>query len=152
MKKNKKILLILLMGLLTVGCTNQYFIVNSDNDKFYGTFKSRDFSHGDVQMHSSDYSINCAGVLFINSFEKTKDDNNKKNSEAIIQLSCDDGRLLNGKLRGYTVTNWSGEAYDQYNKKYEVDVVSKKTYKNEVGIKKIPKVNYDDLINDLVKY
>jgi len=150
--KNIKILFILLIGLLTAGCTNQYFIVDSGNEKFYGSFKSRDFSYGDVQMRSFDNKINCAGVLFINSFEKTKDENNKKNSEAIIQLSCDNGRLLKGNLKGYTLTNWIGEIYDQYNKKYDINVVSKKVFKEETGANKISKINYDELSENLIKY
>ena len=36
--KNIKILFILLIGLLTAGCTNQYFIVNNVNKKFNEPF------------------------------------------------------------------------------------------------------------------
>jgi hypothetical protein len=146
------LLLFLIFCFLCTGCTNQYFIVDSGKETFYGSFLSRDFSQGDVQMQSEDNKIICAGVLFINEFSKTKDDNNKKASEATIQMSCNDGRVLKGLLKGYTLTNWTGEIQDQYNKKYNINVVSKKVYKEETGLKKISKKDYNELIEELVKY
>ena len=151
MKKYSFIALLLLATLCT-GCTNQYFTVDTDNESFHGAFISRDLSHGDVQMQNEKGDVQCAGVLFINEFDKTKDDNNKKYSEASVQLSCSDGRLLKGTLQGYTTTNWSGKIQDQFKKEYELTVISKKEYKNEFGNAKYTKQSYLGLIEKLVKY
>ena len=151
MKKYSLIALLFLVVLCT-GCTNQYLSVDADKESFYGAFTSRDFSHGDVQMQSKNGDVKCAGVLFINEFDKTKDDNNKKYSETNVQLSCSDGRLLNGILQGYTITNWSGKIQDQFKKEYNLTVVSKKEFKQDFGDIKYTKQSYLDLIEDLVKY
>ena len=150
--KRFNLIALLLLGILCTGCTNQYFTVDTDKESFHGAFISRDMSHGDVQMENESGDVKCAGVLFINEFNKVKDDNNKKYAEANIQLSCSDGRLLKGVLQGYTTTNWSGKIQDQFKKEYELTVISKKEYKNEFSNTKYTKQSYLDLIEELVKY
>ena len=143
---------LLFSGALCAGCTNQYFTVDTDKESFRGAFISRDLSHGDVQMQNESGDVKCAGVLFVNEFNKTKDNNDKKYSKVNIQLSCSDGRLLKGILQGYTTTNWSGKIQDQFKKEYELTVISQKESKNEFGNKKYTKQSYLDLIKELVKY
>ena len=151
MKKYKFLMLILLCFICS-GCTNQYFTLNSEKELFYGAFLTRDFSHGDIQMQTADGKVKCAGVLFINEFEKTKDDNNKKYSDAFVRLSCNDGRLINGKLSGYTTTNLVGKVLDQYKKEYELTVISKKEFQKKFGKEKYTKQSYIEAIDELVKY
>ena len=150
--KKLSLIALLLLGVLCPGCTNQYFTVDTDKESFHGAFKSRDLSHGDVQMQNESGDVKCAGVLFINEFDKVKDDNNKKYAEANVQLSCSDGRLLKGVLQGYTTTNWSGKIQDQFKKEYNLTVVSKKEFKQDFGNIKYTKQSYTDLIDELVKY
>lgn len=150
--KKYNLIVLLFVCLLFTGCRNQYFTLESEKESFHGVFVTRDFSHGDVQMHSVNNDVKCAGVLFINDFEKLKDDYNKKYSEATIQLSCSDGRLLKGTLQGYTTTNWFGKITDQFKKEYELTVISKKEYKKNFGNVKYTKESYIELIKELVKY
>ena len=77
--KRFSLIALLLLGILCTGCTNQYFTVDTDKESFHGAFISRDLSHGDVQMQNESGDVKCAGVLFINEFNKTKDDNNRRN-------------------------------------------------------------------------
>ena len=146
------IMITMMICFLCTGCSNQYFTLTSGNEEFHGAYTTRDFSHGDVQMYSNDGKVRCAGLLFINEFVKTKDENNKKNSEAIIELSCDDGRILSGKLSGNSTTNWTGSIQDQFKKEYEIAIISKKVFKENYGESKYTKSSYVDLINELVKY
>lgn len=152
-KKNVKLVLFLFIPLFLTGCTNQYIIGNTLDREFYGAFKSVDFTHCDIQLFNPKTDQKCAGTLYLdNSKKAVKDETGKKWSDAQANLSCNDGTLLNINLKAHSLTDWSGEGYDQYNRKYEFHVITKKAYQKLENTHKISSKSYEPLIKELVKY
>ena len=81
-----------------------------------------------------------------------KDDNGVKWVDAQANLACSDGTLLDLNWKARTLTNWNGEGYDQYNRKYEFRVITSKQYKKLENTHKITSESYEHLIKEFVKY
>lgn len=151
--KYLKLILILIFPVFLSGCANQYLQGNGAGQEFYGAFRSVDFSHCDIQLFNSKTNQRCAGTLYLdNSKKAVKDEDKKKWSDAQANLACSDGTLLHLDLKAHSLKEWNGEGYDQYNRKYEFHVISKKSYKNIENSHKITAKSYEQLINELVKY
>jgi len=148
MNKYINIMSILTICFMTCGC-NQYIKAESGQEMYYGAFKSVDLSHCDVQLFNKEKR--CAGVLFVDN-KRTKDDAGKKNSDAFMQLNCDDGKIIQTKLSAYTLTNWSGEGVDQFNNKYNFQVIPKKQYYELSDKYKIKSSSYRPAVKELVNY
>lgn len=152
-KKYMKLVLVLILPIFLCGCANQYLQGNGAGQEFYGAFRSVDFSHCDVQLFNTKTNQRCAGVLYLdNSKKAVKEEDKKKWSDAYANLSCNEGTLLDIKLRAHSLSEWKGEGSDQYNRKYEFNVISKKAYKQIENSHKITAKSYRQLINELVKY
>lgn len=148
-----KLLALLILPLFLTGCANQYLQGTGAGQEFYGAFRSVDFSHCDVQLFNTKTNQRCAGVLYLdNSKKAVKDEDKKKWSDAHADLSCSDGTLLSINLKAHSLKEWNGEGYDQYNRKYEFSVVSKKNYKSIDNSHKITSKSYGQLVKELVKY
>lgn len=152
-KKYIKLFVILLCPLFICGCCNQYITGNGAGQEFYGAFRSVDFSHCDVQLFNTKTNQKCAGTLYLNNAKKAvKDDNGVKWADAQANLSCSDGTLLDVSWKARSLTNWNGEGYDQYNRKYEFHVITEKNYKKLEKKHKITSKSYEHLIKEFVKY
>lgn len=153
MKKQMTLLTVLIFSLFTCGCCNQYLVGSGAGQEYYGAFRSTDFTHSDIQLFNTKTNQKCAGSLYIDNAKKAvKDDNGIKWIDAQADLACSDGTLLDLNWKARTMTNWSGEGYDQYNRKYEFHVITKKIYNQLENKHKITPESYEKLIKELVKY
>ncbi|MEI8129240.1 MAG: hypothetical protein WCG95_06440 [bacterium] len=152
-RKQTKLFAILIFPLFIYGCSNQYLTGSGAGQEFYGAFRSVDFTHSDIQLYNTKTDQKCAGTLYIDNAKKAiKDDNGVKWVDAQANLTCNDGTLLDLSWKARTLTNWNGEGYDQYNRKYEFQVITNKQYKKLENSHKITSKSYEHLIKELVKY
>ena len=136
------------------GCVNQYISGNQiGGDEYYGALISRDLVQSDVQLFNINKRQKCAGTIFVdNAKNAVKDEKGVKWVDAQSNISCDDGTVLDLNWKAHTITNWSGEGYDQFNREYEFRVISKKQFKQIANNTKIKKVSYEEAINTLIRY
>lgn len=153
MKKITNISLILLATLLFSGCTNQYIIGrNGNGEEYIGALTNKDLVHSRIQLHNLKSKQTCAGDVYL-SPKATKDDYGQKFIEGISNISCSDKKVIEINWEAKSLQNWAGSGIDQFNNKYEFEVVSKKAFNNLTEEKtKYTIESYETLHEELVKF
>jgi len=138
------------VSFLISGC-NKYIAVNSDDSVYYGVFNRRDMIHADVKLYKQDLSVNCDGMIFLNSPSRAITMKNDTVDAKLI-LGCSDKRLINADLKmtkgGFT--NPYGVGVDQLNNKYNFTTISKNEFQKNIKITKHNIIN--DKGQSLLKY
>lgn len=154
MKTYFKLITLITLPVFLSGCVNQYISGNQiGGDEYYGALMSRDLVQSDVQLFNINNRQKCAGTVFMDSVKNAvKDEKGVKWVDAQSNISCDDGTVLDLNWKAHTINNWSGEGYDQFGKRYEFRVITKKQFRQIAGDYKIKKSSYIEAVNELVKY